>query len=489
MKSNSSSSKNFRTTIEITETHLKCVQLKWLKGRHVVTSCDIKAFLQHSDEEIVKYLREVCRSKKVEPSELMVVVSRQWVILKQIHLPSQNDEEIAKMVPLQLVSRIPFSLEEVVYDYEILQKGMDGYSKVLVFVIHKNVSDRYMKIFNDAGIRFIYLTISSYGLAGWLNYAQDQKIFDPRGGTLLVNIDSTRTELCFCSKRQLIFSRSVHCGARDLNEGRVGEFVKQVALSLQTYQKEAIGEEIKDIVILSVLPQAQTLKAKFETELKVPVHILTGYENIFIQNSINMAELKTRTDTTMAVLLGLMIAPLHKHINLTPQEFHDINQAGVSRQRWIKFALLSVVAVLLGSGILGLRYIQKRNVLNSIGFQIEELKQESRTAQQKMKFMELIKSRLDSRIMFADFMQELMAAMPEEVFVRSLSMTDNRRLAIEGYAQSSSHLNNFQQNLIKSALFKDVNLEFATKRILHDMEVTDFKIIVSLGSASGKSSK
>jgi len=37
-------------------------------------------------------------------------------------------------------------------------------------------------------------------------------------------------------------------------------------------------------------------------------------------------------------------------------------------------------------------------------------------------------------------------------------------------------VHNFQQNLVKSVLFKAVNLEFATKRKIFNMEVTDFQI-------------
>jgi len=59
-------------------------------------------------------------------------------------------------------------------------------------------------------------------------------------------------------------------------------------------------------------------------------------------------------------------------------------------------------------------------------------------------------------------------------------MDKNKRLTIQGYAESHALINDFQVRLIQSAQFHDVDLKFATKRKIANMPVIDFEIVSQL---------
>jgi len=72
---------------------------------------------------------------------------------------------------------------------------------------------------------------------------------------------------------------------------------------------------------------------------------------------------------------------------------------------------------------------------------------------------------------------------PEEISFRALSLDKQGHLVIQGYARSHAGINDFQEELIRSDKFQDVDLRFATKRKIANVPVIDFKIAFQLGES------
>ena len=79
-----------------------------------------------------------------------------------------------------------------------------------------------------------------------------------------------------------------------------------------------------------------------------------------------------------------------------------------------------------------------------------------------------------------DVIHELYKLTPKEISFSSLQLDEKGVLTIQGYAEASASVNSFQEKLVKSPLFTDVSLQYATKRKIFNMDVTDFKIMAQL---------
>jgi Tfp pilus assembly protein PilN len=73
-------------------------------------------------------------------------------------------------------------------------------------------------------------------------------------------------------------------------------------------------------------------------------------------------------------------------------------------------------------------------------------------------------------------MKELYKRTPEDVIYQSVYWTEEGEWILQGYAQTRSGVNNLQSGLIDSSWFQDVQLDYATKRKLGNVDVTDFRI-------------
>jgi hypothetical protein len=83
-----------------------------------------------------------------------------------------------------------------------------------------------------------------------------------------------------------------------------------------------------------------------------------------------------------------------------------------------------------------------------------------------------------------DIIKEFYGILPGEMSLKALSLDRTGALVIEGLAQTGSEVNKLQNGLVNSPLFKEVNLQYATKRRRFNEEYTDFKIICRLANRS-----
>ncbi len=475
--------KNISTVVEITDTHIKLLQAK--HGRGVICACDFKEITEPSDGSIVKSLKEMLPRAARSVKEAAVIIPRRFAILKPMRLPSHHDREIRKMISLQLVSQIPYPPDDVVYDYLLLEKEPSGYARVLVVIVHKDVSGRYITILKDAGVAPREFVLSSVGLVGWLVYQQGKKKFTGEGAVMVVNVDAACVEICFCHRGKLLFSRSILGGAKDLGTDGMGGTVHQIELTQKNYLLEQMGPAPARGVIVAAAGEGLSLKKILEERLKVPFETAAPSDNILFQKNIPFSGGKRPEAPSFAAGLGVLVSDLKEALNLTPKEVSALQSARLKSAQRMKIAFWSVLVIGLVAAIGAGRFYKKMVYLRELQARSARIERGVKDAKQKIRMVEFFDQEWKRRPVMSGVIHELLRLMPQDVSLRSIYLDEQRRLSVQGYAQAATSVNNFQAGLVKSAAFAEVNLEYASKRKIFNMEVTDFKISFKLSETKG----
>lgn len=464
------------TTIEITDTHVKLLQAGRARGRRILTGCVIRPILDPAEEVLKGLIAEITASRGITSSNLMVVIPRRFAILKPMRLPSHQEREIKKMMGLQLVNQIPYSLDDMVGDYHLVEKDPSGYARILAVLVHKDVSRRYLRLFAHSGIRPEKFALSSFGLLGWLNYQTDEKKIARDEPVLLASLDSGYAEICFCHNRRLLFSRSVSYTSENPAQDTKDALVRQIDVSLKNYQKEGMGPAVRRIFIICALPQAAELKTPLEQALTIPVEVLSPLENILCSRKIDLSTFKEQPGLSLSVGLGFLLSDAKDPMNLIPPEVHDIKQSGMRKRRWLQCAALSFLIIALGLGLFGLEFSRRRSSLEELTKTLSGLEPRLKDIRRKQKLIEALDQEFQKRVFVAEVMDELIRLTPPDVSFRSVSLDEKGNFLMQGYAQAGTGVNSFQAALLKSPVFKEVSVEYITKRKIFNMEVVDFKI-------------
>ncbi len=477
--------KDLTTCIEFTDSHVKLLELRWARGQHVVTLCEHVPLAGQQPQDFDRALAQLIRGKNI--SSLAALIPGRYAILKQITLPSHSDEEIENMVSLQINQLGPFPREEIVFGHFILDKDLQGYSRVLIAVVQKENVLYFLKVLQRQNLTPRHLFLGSQGILHWYLFQKRVAKLTDAACLMLVDVDDDNTEVCFCHRDKLFFSRNIRFGSRDLVEDKMEAFLEQIGLTLGAYIKENMGPDITRIVVVANTEARVQMAQKLEEYYRVPVDVLTSFDHLGYDKALGMPPQRKAEGLSLTRSIGFLLEKGHAFVNLMPQEV-VYNQASRIRRRVVlRFVLALLITGLLGLGLFGTKVYRDKQRLQAVEEQLKQARSLTDNAKQEVDVLRAFADLQGQRIRFVEIFRELYQLTPGEINFQTLNLDNQGMLSIQGNAASGREVNLFQNRLVESPVFQDVTLQYATQRVRFRQEYTEFKIICQLkaGEAGG----
>jgi type IV pilus assembly protein PilM len=165
---------------------------------------------------LAELIEELLEEAKVKPTKIATALPMREAIIRIIPIPAElNDADLRDMVlnheaPLYL----PYPREEVDLDYKKLGYFIDddGIEKVQVLLVatRREVTDLYVEVFQQIGLKINVLDINSFALIRAIR--EQLKQFSSSEAVVLVDIEFDSTEIAIIVDGVPQFSRTVPIG-------------------------------------------------------------------------------------------------------------------------------------------------------------------------------------------------------------------------------------------------------------------------------------
>jgi len=215
--------KNQITAIDIGTNSVKILQMELTQTRIMITNSGVASYPRQSateiipDEVVIDTLSQLIRSRLFKTNPVAMSIPRRLATVKSLAgLPTTaTDEEIDKMVPLQVEPELPFAIADAIYSAYNIQRAPEGTS--LEVVATKRVSiERYLGIAEKVGLVLQGIIPSSFATYG---VVFDQFKEQLAGKTIAVaDIGAGMTDICIIQHGRLAFSRSFTFGGNSLTQ-------------------------------------------------------------------------------------------------------------------------------------------------------------------------------------------------------------------------------------------------------------------------------
>src|SRR5438045_6749564 len=151
-------------------------------------------------------------------------VHAQSVFARFVKLPGLEAEKIDKIIAFEAQQNVPFPMDQVVWDYQLVGGGMGEQIQVVIVAIKRDLLDEINNAVEETGLRTRILGVASMGLynAFCYNYT------DLQGCSLLVDIGARTTNVLFIEPGR-IFSRSLPLGSSAITAAIAKEFGESFA--------------------------------------------------------------------------------------------------------------------------------------------------------------------------------------------------------------------------------------------------------------------
>ncbi|PYL00562.1 MAG: hypothetical protein DME19_04710 [Verrucomicrobia bacterium] len=438
---------------------------------------------------ILKAIQELFAEKPFGSRNINVCAPGFHVFSKFVKLPPVDTSKVTQIIQYEAQQNVPFPLEEVVWDYQILGTTPTGELEVLLVAIKADVVEGLFRTAEAAGLRVQLVDVSPAALCNAFRYNYG----DLDGSTMLLDVGAKTSNLLFFEKGK-VYSRSINIGANSITQDFAAEsklkFAEAERLKIEqgfvslggayeepdNPQQAAISKIARQVMTRLHIQVNQTIQfyrgqqggsapqrlflaggasimpytAQFFAEkLNLPVEYFNPFRNIQIDPSIDLEELaKVAHSFGEVVGLGLRnVAQCPVEMNLMPKSSLKRQQFNQKKPYFIA-TTFSLIAGVLAYGFFYAKIGDiKRAALDKITAQVKPLKDKETELQAEVNKLTRLKQEggqltewMGQRFLWADVLTELRSLLMQAEAVRKQAMGVENGVWIESFTSATPGL-------------------------------------------------
>jgi len=236
--------------LDIGSGYLKVVQLKDTKGGYELELFDM---LQLPPELIVDgsiidslrlidSLKELARKAKIRTKDVVIsIAGHSSVIIKRVSLPEMTEDELSESIKFEAEQYIPFDIEDVNLDFQILgPKEEPGQMDVILVAVKKDIINEYLSVVKEAGFNCQIVDVNSFALE---NIYEINYEIEAGKNIALVNIGASTINMNILKGGISVFTRDSAVGSNLYTEVLQREF----NLTYEVAERLKRGEPVENI--------------------------------------------------------------------------------------------------------------------------------------------------------------------------------------------------------------------------------------------------
>lgn len=236
--------------LDIGSSYIKAVKLREAKG-----SYELELFNVHplppelivdgsiiDSLRLVDSLKEAIKKANIKTKNTAIAISgHSSVIIKRISLPEMSEEELSESIKFEAEQYVPFDIEDVNLDFQILgPKEEPGQMDVILVAVKKDIINEYISVVKEAGLNPVIVDIDAFALENMygINYE-----IEPGKNVALLNIGASTINLGILKGGISVFTRDSSLGSNLHTEALQREF----NISYENAERLKRGEPIENV--------------------------------------------------------------------------------------------------------------------------------------------------------------------------------------------------------------------------------------------------
>ena len=267
-------------------------------------------------------------------------VSGHSVIVKPISIPTRSEGELESEIKTEAAQHIPFDIDVVNIDYQVLSDDLSGPQMDIILVaVKKDKILNYTNVLNMAGKTPSVVDIDAFALQNCYEYN-----YEPAPGTTvaLLNIGASVMNINIVKGSKPLFTRDVSVGGHQYTDslqkeldlsfddaeslklghkvGTVSEDAKvpilqqvteiivlEIQKTFDFFRATAAGEHIERIYLAGGSSKVAGLMEALRQEFSLPVEVLNPFARIAYAEGTPAADLIGQNAGQLAVAVGLAL--------------------------------------------------------------------------------------------------------------------------------------------------------------------------------------
>jgi type IV pilus assembly protein PilM len=236
---------------------------------------------QESSREaaLVKALGEILAEKSFSAKQINVCAPGFHVFSKFVKLPPVDTSKITQIIRYEAQQNVPFPLDEVVWDYQILGTSPTNELEVLLVAVKSEIVEGLVRVAEGSGLHLKLVDVSPAALCNAFRYNYG----DLEGCSMLLDIGAKTSNLLFFEKGK-VYSRSINIGANSITQDFANEskmkFPQAEAIKIEKGSVSLGGayEEPEDPQAASIAKIARQVMTRLHIQVNQTIQFFRGQQ-------------------------------------------------------------------------------------------------------------------------------------------------------------------------------------------------------------------
>jgi len=276
---------------------------------------------------VVEGIRDLIARHKIKAREVATAVSGHSVIIKKITLPLMTDDELAESIQWEAEQYIPFSVNDVNLDTQIISRNEEtGQMEVLLVAAKKDVIQEYASVISEAGLKPLIVDVACFAIENSFEMNDEGLASDV---VALVNIGASIVTINILNNGVSAFTRDINMGGNQFTE----EIQKQLNVSYEEAEALKLGGNVStsQSTTEAVVPQevgailrstSESLAIEIQRSIDFYLATATGLtlsKIVWSGGTAKVSSLKDALETTLNTKVEL--ADPFRKLTFNPKEF------------------------------------------------------------------------------------------------------------------------------------------------------------------------
>jgi len=236
--------------LDIGSSYLKVVQLKERRGAYSLELFDMLPLPPELIVEgsiidslrLVDSIKELIKKARIKTKNAAIgIAGHASVIIRRISLPEMSEEELSESIKFEAEQYVPFDVEDVNIDFQILgPKEEAGQMDVMLVAVKKDIVNEYVSVVKEAGLNPVVVDVNAFALSNMyeINYG-----ISPEKNIAIINVGASTINMNILKGGTSVFTRDSAVGCHLHTEAIQKEF----NLSYEQAERLKRGEPIEGI--------------------------------------------------------------------------------------------------------------------------------------------------------------------------------------------------------------------------------------------------
>jgi len=175
------------------------------------------------DELIALSLRQFARRNDLSGDEIVVSVPSQNSFARFVNLPPVDSKRIPEVVKFEAAQQIPFDINEVQWDWQLMSGPDSPENKVGIFAIKNEVVSSVLEYFGAENLTVNYVQMAPMALYNYVLYDRSDLVSSQSEAIVALDIGAENTDLVVCTK-STVWQRCVPMGGNDFTRAIADAF-------------------------------------------------------------------------------------------------------------------------------------------------------------------------------------------------------------------------------------------------------------------------